>query len=388
MRLAVISHKVCWPSDESPTGYATDGGFPMQIGAISELFDETEIVVPISQEKRRDGLIPLVGSNASVRALAVPQGNGFARKILFLSWLLTNSRSIWKSIKQADAVHTPIPGDVGTIGLLIALIQRKPLFVRHCGNWLVQRTAAERFWRWMMEAFAGGRNVMFATGGSDSPPSTKNPNVSWVFSTSLRQAELVRTQPRELPKDGAIRLIIACRQEDRKGTDIVIRSMRSIAEMFPNVVLDVVGGGSRLEELRSLARSIELGDMVEFHGHVSQKKVIDLLCNAHLFCFPTSASEGFPKAVLEALACALPVITTKVSVLPMLVGNGCGLLLEDPTPESMAEAVKRVCSDPVLYRTMSLNALETARGYSLERWRDQIGGALRSAWNVSSLSST
>ena len=388
MRLAVVSHKVCWRSDISPTGYATDGGFPIQIGAISELFDETEIVVPVSPEKRRDGILPLDGHNTSVRELSVPAGEDLTRKISFPFWLLTNCRSIWRSVKDADAVHTPIPGDVGTIGLLFALMQRKPLFVRHCGNWMVQRTAAEKFWRWMMEAFAGGRNVMFATGGSDSPPSRKNPNVRWVFSTSLRRDELKRTQPRELPIDGQIRLIIACRQESRKGTDVVIRSMPAIAEKFPNVVLDVVGGGSMLAEFKSLSASLAIDEKVIFHGHVAQKKVIDLLRNAHLFCFPTTASEGFPKAVLEALACGLPVVTTKVSVLPVLIGSGCGVLLDDATPECLADAVVKICSERELYNEMSLRALETARGYSLEQWRDLIGNTLRVAWNVSSLSST
>ena len=239
-----------------------------------------------------------------------------------------------------------------------------------------------------MEASAGGRNVMFATGGSHGPPSTKNPNVRWVFSTSLRQAELGRTLPRELPGDGSIRLIIACRQEDRKGTDIVIRSLLAIRERFPRVVLDVVGGGSKLDELRQLAHSIGVSDHVLFHGHIAQKKVIDLLNKAHVFCFPTTASEGFPKAVLEALASGLPVVTTKVSVLPMLIGNRCGLILDEPSEGALAQAVKNLCADPERYRMMSLNALETSRRYSLENWRDSIGQTLRLEWNVSSLSST
>jgi glycosyltransferase involved in cell wall biosynthesis len=388
MRLAVVSHKVCWLSDESSTGYATDGGFPMQIGAISELFDQTEIVVPVSPEGRTGGLLPLAGHNVSIKNLSVPQGEGLLRKLSMPFWLLGNCRSIWTAVKNADAVHAPIPGDVGTIGLLIALIQRKPLFVRHCGNWMVQRTAAERFWKWIMEASAGGRNVMFATGGSATAPSTKNPKVRWVFSTSLRQAELGRTVPRELPADGEIRMIIACRQENKKGTDVVVKSLPEISKSFPNVMLDVVGGGSQLNNLKMLAASLGVSDKVTFHGHIAQTKVIDLLNRAHLFCFPTTASEGFPKAVLEALASGLPVVTTRVSVLPVLIGNGCGQLLDDATPESLADAVKKICSDPEKYRTMSLKALETARGYSLENWRDLIGQTLRLEWNVASLSST
>jgi hypothetical protein len=48
MKLAVFSHKGCWPCAASPTGYATDGGFPFQMAAIAELFDET--VLPVVWE--------------------------------------------------------------------------------------------------------------------------------------------------------------------------------------------------------------------------------------------------------------------------------------------------------------------------------------------------
>lgn len=388
MRLAIISHKLCWKSDESPLGYATDGGFPLQVDAISQLFDATEIVVPVSDEERTDGLSPLLGHGTSIRALSVPSGRGIARKLSFPIWLLRNSPAMWKAVKHADAVHAPIPGDIGTIGLLFALIQRKPLFVRHCGNWGVQRTAAERFWRWIMEAFAGGRNVMLATGGSSVPPSDKNRNIKWVFSTSLRESDLRAGRPRELPEDGAIRLIIACRQEVGKGTDVVIRSLPKIASIFPGVRLEVVGGGSQLRQYEAIVQEHGLGSRVTFHGHVKQERVIELLRQAHLFCFPTTASEGFPKAVLEALACGLPVVTTRVSVLPVLIGSGCGRLIAEATPDSLAEAVIQICSDRDEHRAMSQRALETACAYSLESWRDFIGKTLSDAWNVSSLSST
>jgi glycosyltransferase involved in cell wall biosynthesis len=104
-----------------------------------------------------------------------------------------------------------------------------------------------------------------------------------------------------------------------------------------------------------------------------------LLSQAHLFCYPT-ASEGFPKAVLEALASGLPVITTPVSVLPALIGSENGVLLHEVGPAALARAVVDCLSDGERYRAMSESALRRAREYSLEKWRDTIGGMLREAW--------
>jgi glycosyltransferase involved in cell wall biosynthesis len=177
-----------------------------------------------------------------------------------------------------------------------------------------------------------------------------------------------------------VRLIIACRQDREKGTGIVIESLSYIQRDFPQVTLDILGDGQALGDLERLVVKSKLSNKVTFHGKVNHRRVIEMLRNADLFCYPTRASEGFPKAVLEALACGLPVITTKVSVLPQLVATGCGRLLEEATPRTLARAVCEILTDEELYCEMSSQAVKTAGQYSLEQWRDGIGYELRAAW--------
>lgn len=387
MKLAVISHKVCWRSDDSPSGFITDGGFPQQMRAIAELFDETRVVVPCRTVADPSGLSPLTGQKLSVVPLSEPKGKGIWRKLFIPVWLIKNSLIIYRETRRADAIHSPIPGDVGTVGMALAIVLRKPLFVRHCGNWLVQRTLAERLWKWSMEYFAGGRNVMLATGGSSEPPSRRNLNVEWIFATSLRRAEIESNKPRQLPSDGAIRLVIACRQELHKGTDVVIDCLPLILDSLPTVSLDVVGDGSMLAEYRKRVAELGLERRVTFHGKITHDQVLQQLRNADLFCYPTSASEGFPKVVLEAMAVGLPVITTPVSVLPQLIGNDNGILLKRPDARALAEAVLDLCTDRDRYYRLSVNAIETAKSFSLEGWREFIRQRLSKTWKVDSLCS-
>jgi glycosyltransferase involved in cell wall biosynthesis len=383
MRLLVVSYKTCWPHRAAPSGYATDGGFPLQMQALAELFDATTLLLPCTKEQRAAGETALHGHNLSVVPLPPLTGRDLRRKLNFPFWLLRNLPLFIGEMRRADAVHAPIPGDVGTIGILLALALRKPLFVRHCGNWLAPRTIAERFWKWLLEFIAGGRNVCLATGGAAHPPA-RNPNIKWIFATTLTTPELVAyAQPRQLVPTRPPRLIIVCRQEHLKGTSLLIETLPLLATQFPGINCDVVGNGTALDDFKERAQQLRLDDQVTFHGQCNHERVMQLLRNADLFCFPTAASEGFPKAVLEALACGLPVITTPVSVLPQLLAHGGGVLLNERTPQALVAAVTETLCNADRYRAMSEQALLTAREYSLERWRDVIGAQLQSAWSAS-----
>jgi len=380
VKLVVFSHKPLWPSEKSPSGYATDGGFPMQMSALSELFDATAIVAPCSLPSNRPGEIALSGRELSVVPLTTPAGRGLRRKIGLVWWLFRNFPTLLREALKADAAHTPIPGDVGTIGMLLALSLGKPLFVRHCGDFSRRATAAEFFWRWFMETFGGGRNVMLATGAANEPPSKKNPSISWIFSTSLagREMEAYSRAQRSLSAGRKRKLIIVCRQEKGKGAETVIDALPLLLGDFPALELDVVGDGSALPELKRLANGLGLNGHVIFHGGVNHDSVMKLLQQADLFLFPTK-SEGFPKVVVEAMACGLPVISSKVSALPWIVGD-CGFLLEENTPAALAAAARECLKDPDRYRAMSERARLAAQEYSLERWQDAIGQHLRRAW--------
>lgn len=381
MRLTVVSHKVAWASPGSPSGYATDGGFPMQMRALSELFDETVIVQPCAPAGDRKVEQPLVGHNLRVVPLELPHPRLVRRRLGAPFWLARNLPVIVRELRAADAAHTPIPGDIGSYGMLAALALRKPLFVRHCGNWTHPRTTAEKGWRWMLERCASARNVVLATGGSDSPPSDRNAHVRWIFSTSLTAAELGAYRVERVRRPGEPpRLVIAARQERTKGTGVIIAALPIIARRFPGVRLDVLGDGGALEEFRAQARALGVEQQVRFHGHVNHQFVMDALREADIFCLP-SASEGFPKAVLEAMASGLPVVTTPVSVLGSLVGGtGAGTLISAPDPDELARAVLNCLEDAQSYATMSRRAVEAAASYSLESWRETIGGMLADGW--------
>jgi len=383
VKLLVISHKETWSDPRSPSGFATIGGFPFQMRAISELFDQTNLLVLRRATEKPGGASPLLGYNLKVAILPEPQGHDLERKIRLLFWLPRFLPIIWKEVRQADAIHTPIPGDLGTIGMIIALLQKKPLFIRHCGRWGIPSSFMDRLLQWFLVRIASSKNVIMATGGGHQPPSEENKYIKWVFSTSLSENEFSNIPLAPAWEPGkTLKLVTVGSLLPGKNISALISALPIILDQYPDCELAVVGTGRLYEELLMETNQLGLEEHLHFHGNVSHERVMDILSSSHLFVFPTFY-EGFPKALLEAMACGLPVIASPVSVIPHLVGDpNSGILLEGTDGQAVAKAVISMVSDPAAMHKMGENARAAAEGYTLEKWRDQIRGELESAWGV------
>lgn len=375
-----MSHKLCWPSARASGAVETDGGFAFQMRALSELFDQTTVLVPVDMALRRESGNPVTGHNLTVVPLAHRPGRSpQARRMLIPIWLLKNLPRIVHAIREADVVHTPVPSMIGTYAMLLATVMRKPLIVRHCGDWNDLGTAWKRFHRRFMELRADAPHaLMLATGAGDTPPSPGT-DVRWIFSTALSESQLAALLPTTRARPAlAPQIITVARQEAGKGTDVLIEAMPTLLRSHQDIRLHVVGDGTLRERNQALARDMGVLDRVVFHGSLPHNRVVGLLQEADIFCLPTSG-EGFPKAVVEAMACGLPVVTSAVSVLPALVADA-GCVVHENTAEKIASAIEWCLQDTERYARMSAAAHRIARQYSLEAWRDRIGQLLNERW--------
>lgn len=376
MNLVVVSHKEVWPAAHC-SNFATRGGFPAQMHALSELFDGAQLCVPLVAQPCDGSETVLDGHNLEIVGLRRVGGRGVWRKLAFPFWFLATLPRLARVMHRADAVHAPIPGDVGTAGILVAELLRKPLLVRYCGDWTQPKTKPEQLWRWYMQRRAGGRRVMLATGQGDRPPSD-NSSMRWIFSTTLQREDLAFGVPRTA-LGSPLRLVIVGRQVGKKGTDVALRTLRELHDRGIASTLDVAGDGPDLSQFRALADELSVAPAVTFHGEIDHHSVLRLLARSDLMIFPTTSSEGFPKVVVEAFACGVPVVSTTVSTLEPLIA-GAGIALHEVSPTSFADAVAALRSDPDRYAAMSQTAIDKASRLTLDTWRDELAEILSRAW--------
>jgi len=142
-----------------------------------------------------------------------------------------------------------------------------------------------------------------------------------------------------------------------KRVEDVIRTFAGISRSVP-ARLVMIGDGPERVRAEAEARDLGVTEDVLFLG--KHTAVEELLSCADLFLLP-SESESFGLAALEAMACGVPVIASRVGGLPEVVEDGqTGFLLGVGDVQGMAEAGVRLLRDPALLATMGKAARERA----------------------------
>jgi glycosyltransferase involved in cell wall biosynthesis len=155
----------------------------------------------------------------------------------------------------------------------------------------------------------------------------------------------IAVEPVRRPRPGAI-VGAAGRFEPQKGFDVLLRAFRDVED----ATLVLIGDGSEREQLRSLARSLELDDRVVWQDWSDD--VRSYLPAFDVFVLP-SRFEGFPLVVLEALLAETAVIATNVgSVAEAVRHEKTGLLVPVDDDAALAAAMRRLLADADLRRSL------------------------------------
>ena len=174
----------------------------------------------------------------------------------------------------------------------------------------------------------------------------------------VRNPELVAQQrPRYAAADEKILVHLSNFRPVKRVTDIVEIFAR-VAPVVPSRLL-LIGDGPDRSAAEFLALKLGVADRVDFLG--KQENVNELLALADVMIMP-SEMESFGLAALEAMACCVPTIATRVGGVPELIEHQHnGLLYEVGDIDGMAAGALSLLTDPERLETMSCAARKTAQ---------------------------
>lgn len=162
------------------------------------------------------------------------------------------------------------------------------------------------------------------------------------------------------------RFISVGRFAETKSPHLTILAFKKVVEAVPEATLVMIGkggGGELFEACLILARALGLEDHIIFKGVLDHKEVAREMANARVFVQHSITTpehhdkEGKPVAIMEAMACGLPVIATRHSGIPELITDGeDGLLVEEYDIDALAATMIRLAADDSLVRTVGEKA--------------------------------
>lgn len=138
-----------------------------------------------------------------------------------------------------------------------------------------------------------------------------------------------------------------------KGHRFLITALQD--PRLKDAALVIVGDGPQEENLRAQAIELSVGDRVIFAGR--QQDVVPWLQSFDAFALPSTAIEGAPQAVMQAMATGAPTVVTPVGAIPELVQDGkSGLFVNVSDAASLADAFSRLQADPALAASLAKEA--------------------------------
>ena len=125
----------------------------------------------------------------------------------------------------------------------------------------------------------------------------------------------------------------------RKGFDLLIEALRRVNNQLPNDwQCNIIGGGEKKAELQHQIDQAQLQDHIHLVGQKNKQEIVQLLQQSDMFVLP-SRNENFSVAVLEALACGLPVIASICGGIRECITKHNGLLFPVDDTNALSEAI-------------------------------------------------
>ncbi len=153
-----------------------------------------------------------------------------------------------------------------------------------------------------------------------------------------------------------------------KGFDLVIKAISEINDI--NIEYQIVGDGPEKANLTELAKSLNCNEKVKFWGVKNKAELRQILHSSTIFCLP-SYNEGMSNALMEAMACSLPVIVTNVGGTQELI-NENGIIIEKGDWQALRDAIVTMLRNNDTYMKFRNQSAEIAKSKSWKSKTEEL----------------
>lgn len=371
-RLCVVSHVTHYCHGGKVHAYAP---YAREIEVWADLVPELVVAAPCLHEPPPGDAAAIDRPNLTMNPQLRTGGDGFGDKLRQIALLPAHAVRLARTLRQADAIHVRCPGNLGLLGTVMAPLFSRRLVAKYAGQWpdwngeartvrLQKALLRSRWWRGPVTVYGEW---------PDQPP-----HVVPFFTSVLdrEQMERARRSAASRISNARPRVLFVGRLSRAKNVDVLLDALARLRSDGLDLPLTIVGDGSERETLSEQAAG--LGVEADFAGAVEFDRVLGFY-ETHDILVLASETEGWPKAIVEAMAFGLVCIGSDRGLIPQILSEGRGLVVPPRNVEALASAL-REAADPAHAEAMRAKAAVFGQRYSLEDLREALREVMARWW--------
>jgi len=162
-------------------------------------------------------------------------------------------------------------------------------------------------------------------------------------------------------------IVFSGRLVKNKGIFLLLKEVSSIKYQVSNIKLAIVGSGPLENKIKKYIKKNKLEENVKFIGWVPAVEDLAKIYNQSKILVMPSFNEGGPRVTLEAMACKVPVITSRVGIMLDIVRDGENGLFIDWDVKDIAEKILLLLSNDSLRKKIAENGYKTAQRFERKK---------------------
>lgn len=271
------------------------------------------------------------------------------------------------AIRKSDHIHLRCPGNVSLLGCIVQIFfPRKTKTVKYAGNWdpKSKQPLSYKLQKWILSNTFLTKNCKVLVYG-EWPNQTKN--IKPFFTATFKDSEKASIIKKEYDK--LWNFVFVGSLVEGKRPLLAIQIIGKLYNMGYKVNLDIYGNGLLMEDLKKYITENNLQNSINLHGNKSKEVLKKAYKEAH-FSLLLSKSEGWPKALAEAMFFGAIPIATSISCIPYMLDYGKRGVVVEPEVNKVVKVLKSIRLAE--FEKMSINAATWSQKFTLDVFESEI----------------
>ncbi|MCL5128730.1 glycosyltransferase [Algibacter sp. L4_22] len=367
MRFLIITHVFHKPKVQQWFAYAP---YVREMNLWLKHVDEVEIVAPIAEDTPISEIDIAYRHNkikfTHIPSVAFINFSSGLKSLLVIPFILLR---LFQACRRADHIHLRCPGNIGLLGCFVQLFFPKKIkTAKYAGNWdpNAQQPLSYNLQKKILSNTSWTKNMTALVYGEWE---NQTKNIKSFFTATFKNIDREAINLRDYSAD--LNFTFVGSLVEGKRPLLAIQIVEELIKKGIPSYLKLFGNGILKVKLQQYIDQNNLGNYIVLHGNQTSETIKKALKTSH-FTILASKSEGWPKALAEAMFFGVIPIATAISCVPNMLDNENRGILIEPNINDALVKIEDTLSNKNRLKDMSIQASEWSQYYTLDLLNSEI----------------